>query len=254
MVKIIEFAKYLLMPKRFYFGGGGSGGAQIDPETMGMLAKQSADLNRTNTSGTYGKSSWSIDPATGRYSQKVDLDPSQQRQLDTRNKIAETMIGNAGNSFGGMKGPFGYSSDVSPAALASFDAASARLKPQFEQQTRNFDQNMYNGGIPMGSEAYNKAERDLSQGQNDALSQAAEGSANTQNSMDLSQRQQRYSDIAGMLGTQNTQTPTAGTNAAIDTTGNYDKLNSNVTSMFNNAASKQAGGTNALMGLLAAFI
>ena len=235
-------------------GGSSSGGSTIDPSTLAMLTKQSADLNRTNTAGTYGKSSWSIDPKTGRYTQDVALDPSQQDQLDKRNSIAESMLGQAGTNLTDIKNPFGYSSDVSAPARASFDAASARLMPQFDQQNRNFDQSMYNSGIPMGSEAYNKAERDLSQGQTDQLNSAATGSANTQNTMDLSQRQQRFSDLANMLSTQNTAQPTAGTAAAVDTTGNFNTLNNNVSSMFNNAASKQASGTSALLGLLAAFL
>lgn len=232
----------------------GSGGSTIDPATLGMLTKQSADLNRTDTSGTYGSSKWSIDPTTGRYTQNVNLDPSQQKQLDARNGIAETMIGNAGDAFKGLNGPFGYSSDVSPSARASFDDTISRLKPQFDQQNRRSDQDLANGGIPIGSEAYDKQQQQIQQGQNDQVQQAATGSANAQNSMDLTQRQQNYSDIANMLGSQNTQTPTAGTQAAIDTTGNFNMLNGNVNSMFNNAASKQAGGTSALIGLLGTFL
>lgn len=235
-------------------GGGGGGGSAIDPSTMGMLAKQSADLNRTNTKGTYGSSEWTIDPETGRYKQTVNLDPSQQKQLDTRNQIAEQMIGDAGTSFGSMTGPFNYSDSVSAPARAGFDASMERFKPQFEQQNRTFDQTMSNNGIPIGSEAYNKAEAQLSQGQNDQINQAAEGAVNTQNTMDTSQRNQNFSDIANMLGTQNTQAPISGTQAAIDTTGNFNALNNNVASMYNNAASKQQAGTSALFSLLGAFL
>jgi len=233
---------------------GNTASSSIDPATMGMLVKQSADLNRTNTAGTYGKSSWTIDPNTGRYTQNVELDPSQQKQLDTRNSIAEQMMDSAGKNLGDISNPFSYSDTVSDPARASFDSAKSRLMPQFDQQTRNFDQQMSNNGIPMGSEAYNKAERDLAQGQNDALTQAATTSANTQNTMDLTGRQQKYSDIAQELASQNTQQPTAGTQAAIDTTGNYDKLQGGVANLYNQAASKQAGGTSALLGLLAAFL
>jgi len=236
------------------FGNGNSNTGGIDPSTLGMLAKQSADLNRTNTEGTYGSSEWTVDPTTGRYKQSVSLDPSQQNQLDSRNAIAEQMLGNAKTSFGSMTGPFNYSDSVSSPARASFDSSMQRLQPQFEQQSRSFDQTMSNNGIPMGSEAYNKAEQQMAQGQNDQINQAASGSVGTQNTMDTSQRNQNYSDIANMMGTQNTQTPVSGTQAAIDTTGNFDKLNSNVDNMYNNAASKQAGGTSALFSLVKAFL
>lgn len=235
-------------------GGGSAASGSIDPATMAMLTKQSADLNRTNTAGTYGKSSWTIDPTTGRYTQNVELDPSQQRQLDSRNSIAEQMMGGARSNLDDIDGPFGYSSDVSPSARASFDATKARLTPQFEEQGRSFDQHMADTGIPMGAEQYNKGQRKLAQSQNDQLTQAATGSANTQNTMDLTGRQQKYSDIAQMLDSQNTQQPTAGTQAAVDTTGNFNALNNNVTGLFNNAAQKQASGTSSLMSLLAMFI
>jgi hypothetical protein len=235
-------------------GGSGSGGTTVDPATQAMLIRQSADLNRTNTAGTYGSSEWSIDPQTGRYTQNVSLDPSQQRQLDTRNGIAENMLGSAHGQLGAVSTPFSYSDSVSPTARAGFDAASARLAPDFEQQNRSFDQTQANRGIPIGSESYNKDQRTLQQGQNDQLTSAAEGAVNTGNQQDLSQRQQNYSDIANLLAAQNTQTPTAGTNAAVDTTGNFNTLNGNVGALRNAAASQQAQGTSALFSLLGAFL
>jgi hypothetical protein len=225
----------------------------IDANTQAGLIKQSADLNRTNTAGTYGSSEWSIDPTTGRYTQNVSIDPSQQRQLDSRNAIAENLIGDAGKQFSHVGGPFDYSSDVSPSARASFDRVASRMAPDFELQSKRQDQDLANGGIPVGSEAYNNEQRKLDQSQSDQLYNAAEGSANTQNQMDVNERQQQFSDIANLLGERNMQTPTQGTNAAIDTTGNFNTLNGGIQSLRNQAASQQQSGTSALMAALAAF-
>lgn len=228
--------------------------SSIDPATMGMLLKQSGDLNRTNTTGTYGSSSWTIDPTTGRYKQTVDLNPNEQSQLDTRNQISEQMLNNANGLTGSTGSPFDYGSSVSDASKAGFDRTISALKPQWDQQNRAFDQSEADTGIPIGSEKYNRDQMNLQTNQNNDLYGAAQSSVNADNSQSLSNNQQNYSDIANMIGMQNTQQPTAGTNAAIDTTGNYDKLNSGVTALLNSAASKQAGGTSALIGLLGSFL
>jgi hypothetical protein len=233
-------------------GSGGSSG--IDPATLGMLTKQSADLNRTNTTGTYGSSDWTVDPTTGRYKQTVSLNPGEQSQLDTRNQISEQMLNNANGLTSQTDSPFDYGSSVSGASKAGFDRAISQLKPQWDQQNRQFDQSEADTGIPIGSEKYNKDLMNLQSGQNSQLYGTAQSTANADNSQSLSNNQQNYSDIANMLGMQNTQQPTAGTNAAIDTTGNFDKLNGNVAGMFNAANAQQSQGTAGLMALLGALL
>lgn len=238
-------------------GGSSSGSLSsqtIDPATQARLIRQSADVNRTNTSGTYGSSSWSIDPSTGQYTQSVDLDPSQQRQLDTRNNIAESMLGQVGGDVKGLGGAFNYSDSVSPTARASFDNTVSRLQPSFDQQTRDFDQTQANNGIPIGSEAYNKEQQKLEQGQNDQIQGAATGSVDQQNSMDVSQRQQQYSDIANMLATRNTQTPLVGTNSAIDTTGTANMLQGGVNALNNQATARQNSAPGNIMSIIGAFL
>lgn len=230
--------------------GGAAAGSGIDPATQAALVRQNADVNRNNTTGTYGSSSWSIDPATGRYTQRVSLDPSQQRQLDTRNSIAESMLGDASRNFGELGENFAYGDTVGSTARAGFDKFAARAKPRFQQQGQRLDQNLANGGIPLGSEAYNRSQKDLSDAQSDEIQAAASGAANTSNTQELQERQQRYSDIANLMGNQNTQTPTAGVSPAIDTIGTASGLQNNVNAMFNNAANQRQQGTNALASLL----
>lgn len=59
------------------------------------------------------------------------------------------------------------------------DAIMQRLAPQQKQAKESFDVQMANQGIPVGSEAYNRAYRNFSQGQNDQLTSAIVGGMNT---------------------------------------------------------------------------
>jgi len=59
------------------------------------------------------------------------------------------------------------------------DAIMQRLQPQQQMQQKQFDAKMANQGIPVGSEAYNNAYRNFSQGQNDLLTSAQIGGMQT---------------------------------------------------------------------------
>jgi len=58
---------------------------------------------------------------------------------------------------------------------AAFANASGRLDPFLQQQTSQFNQRMANQGIPVGSDAYNKAFAQMNLGQTDAMNNAAFG-------------------------------------------------------------------------------
>jgi len=58
---------------------------------------------------------------------------------------------------------------------AAFANASGRLNPFLQQQQAQFQQQMANQGIPVGSDAYNKAQAQMSLGQTDAMNNAAFG-------------------------------------------------------------------------------
>jgi hypothetical protein len=73
------------------------------------------------------------------------------------------------------------------------DAIMRRLQPQQAQAKESFDVQMANQGIPVGSEAYNRAYRNFSQGQNDQLTSAIVGGMNT----GLSANQQAYNQQLG---------------------------------------------------------
>lgn len=56
---------------------------------------------------------------------------------------------------------------------ALYNSAVDKLTPQFERQTSNYATMLQNQGIPVGSEAYNRAMGELEEKQNDSLRQAA---------------------------------------------------------------------------------
>ena len=56
---------------------------------------------------------------------------------------------------------------------ATYNAYMERLRPEFERQTADYATMLQNKGLPVGSEAYERAMGDLLQKQNDATNQAA---------------------------------------------------------------------------------
>jgi len=55
---------------------------------------------------------------------------------------------------------------------STYNDFSRRMDPQFAQQSEDFEQQMANRGIPVGSELYNKQKQQMQQSQNDARSSA----------------------------------------------------------------------------------
>lgn len=66
------------------------------PNPMDIIDKE-AEVNRYDVSNPYGSSSWSQDPATGRYSQDVELSPEIQGIFDQQ--LSRTMAGSNKNPF-----------------------------------------------------------------------------------------------------------------------------------------------------------
>lgn len=56
---------------------------------------------------------------------------------------------------------------------ATYQAYMDKLTPQFERQTANLESSLINKGLPVGSEAYQRAMSDLQEQQNNAMNQAA---------------------------------------------------------------------------------
>lgn len=138
----------------------------------------------------YGNPMWS---ATQKFS------PEQQRLLDIQNELSYGVgqLGTKGLEYVGqqLSSPFDVSQlpsiGINPSETYS-DAIMRRLEPQLTQQNEQFEQSMANQGIPVGSEAYNRAKMALGQRQNDLML-----GAQTQGlQAGLSARQQQLGELA----------------------------------------------------------
>lgn len=125
--------------------------------------------------------------ALGTKKVKVDKKPAKNlvnflNSYDSSN-VDNTLSGltdyasNASNMLGSM-GDYSFSVDGSDEARqrtqdAMYNQMVEKLNPQFERQVSNYATLLQNQGIPVGSEAYNRAMGDLEEKQNDALRQAA---------------------------------------------------------------------------------
>ena len=84
---------------------------------------------------------------------------------------------NASNQLGNM-GDYSFNVNGSDEARqraenATYQAAVDKLSPLFERQTQDLESSLINKGLPVGSEAYQRAMNDLQDNQNEALNQAA---------------------------------------------------------------------------------
>lgn len=70
----------------------------------------------------------------------------------------------------GVQGGFGAQRQA--AADAAYNQFSNRMEPRFAEQQQNFEQQMINRGIPMGSEQYEREKSRMEQSQNDARENA----------------------------------------------------------------------------------
>jgi hypothetical protein len=123
------------------------------------------------------------------------LAPAQQQLLDIQNQTSLGLEGTINSALGRVQNTMGQGfnpnlpgikSDVSDlAGQQGWDRATnllmQRLQPQMNQQQEVLDVKLANQGIVPGTEAYNRAQTQLAQQQNDMRNQAALGGAQLQN-------------------------------------------------------------------------
>jgi hypothetical protein len=95
----------------------------------------------------------------------------------TLSNLTDWAANSSANNLGNM-GDYTFNVEGSDEARqrteeALYNSAVDKLTPQFERQQSNLASMLQNQGIPVGSEAYNRAMGDLEEKQNDALTQAA---------------------------------------------------------------------------------
>lgn len=105
------------------------------------------------------------------------LDSVDTSNVDNTLNNLTDYASNASNQLSNM-GNYNFSVDGSDdartrAEQATYQAYVDKLTPQFQQQMTDYATMLQNQGIPVGSEAYNRAMGELEEKQNDALNQAA---------------------------------------------------------------------------------
>lgn len=114
------------------------------------------------------------------YTANVDLSPSGQQLLGQHNKLSTGLFTAQDQALGQVnkQGPMDLSS-VNQIADRSYQNQTARLDPQWQQNTDMQETKLRNQGLTPGSEAYDNAMRDFNYGKNDAYTQARMQADNT---------------------------------------------------------------------------
>lgn len=244
----------------------GGGPAPVDPARQ--VAAESA-ANRPNVVGPGGTVTYSQGPqiVTGydkngapilgnRDTETTALSPTGQRQFDTENQIAEALLGGASRQVGDLANtPFSFDEAGGRASKASFERQAALLRPQFERSDKDFEQRMSNAGIPLGSEAYNEAFRELKNNENFALTDAARASESQGADLAIKERQQRYNELAAALGGDQIMPFGGGSGAApIDAAGAFGAAQDAKLARYNAGQQSRNTAIGAGAGLGAAAI
>ena len=182
------------------------------PPDPAIQVNAEAAANRYNINSPFGTQQWTTGgnqvigqdsngaPQYGQqYTQNISLNPSEQRQFDTHNTIAEQLLNRASGQIPQTPNDpfkfneFNYNKDGTPdfrggqysnpnfdlngatpdAAKAQYTKIAGLLQPEFKKQDDTFEQRLANQGLPIGSAAYNDALRQHENNKNFALSNAA---------------------------------------------------------------------------------
>lgn len=187
-----------------------------------------------------GSRVFSGNPDDGTFGYTETYAPSQQRQFDARNRIAEQLGARAEYQLPKIPGdPFKFQGATDPTTNAYFQAQKGLLDQSFGREDERLDQKLVNQGIPMGSEAYREQMDDQSRRKADAYTQASAAALDKGYGQALGTRQQNYNELASLLGGQQLQPVSGGGGGGLD-----------VASAF---ANQQAGQNRAYQGALAGY-
>jgi hypothetical protein len=248
------------------FGGGGGGSAPAAPDYVGAANQTAANnlkaaqaataANRVNQYTPYGSLEYQ---QTGKDAQGNPLWSATQTASPLLGLAAQNSQANVAaqyaNPFTGGKLP---SYGINPGETYS-DAIMRRLQPQQEMQQKQFDAQMANQGIPVGSEAYQNAARVFQQGQNDQKTSAITGGMG----VGLQANQQQYGQnltnynnaLANALNIKSLATPNYINPASQQTTTGADVLGAtnaqyqNQLAAYNASQAKNSSMLGGLFGL-----
>ena len=244
------------------FGGGGSSPPPAPDYTAAANATAANNLkaaqaataaNRVNQYTPYGSLEYN---QTGTDSQGNPTWSATQNASPFLTGAAQNsqanVAGQYANPFTGGNLP---SYGIDPGQTYS-DAIMQRLQPQQQMQQKQFDAQMANQGIPVGSEAYQNAARQFQQGQNDQRTSAIVGGMNTglqANQQQYGQNLTNYNNtLANALNIKSLATPNYINPAQQQTTAGADILgatNAQYQNQLNAYNAQQANQTNQMNGL-----
>lgn len=167
-------------------------------------AYENVRLNQMRQKTPYGEVYYTGDIGSEDRTKHVQLDPALQQQRDMQMQMNQQLVERAGNVLGQMpqnafstenlpEMPSDFSEQSGRIEKAHFDRATSLLKPMMADQKRALDVELANKGIPIGSEAYQKATQGLYTNQQDVLSRIAMGAVEAGQ-----QEQSRQFDMARM--------------------------------------------------------
>lgn len=196
---------------------------------IASLVQGQAEANRINVTSPYGSAQFS---GPNRQNLNIKLNPQQQEILN-RTYGTQGLMASAGQSlagqlptqplnFEGLPGqvsqldtgglPAYYGADAQSAqdfGNAVYESTASRLRPEFEMQNRQQEQNLANRGLPITGQAYTQATDRTARQQNDALSRAALDATIAGSDLSYRARNQGLSEI-GMNATLQNQARASG--------------------------------------------
>lgn len=181
-------------------------------------------LNMVDQTNPYGSSTYTQsgkwDDGTPKFSQSVTLSPEEQRNQDQQwefdNLSNQLGINQTKKLTGLLDTPYKLGNEATESRL--MELGRKRLDPMMAERTAALESKLYNQGVMPGTEAYDRAMRANTEGNNDAYNQlllAGRGQANTELT---AERNQPVNEITALMsGGQVTQpnfTSTPSTNVA----------------------------------------
>ncbi|WP_428331969.1 hypothetical protein [Novosphingobium sp.] len=222
-----------------------------------QTASYNAALNRVDTTSPLGSSTYTVtgkDPTTGApiYAQNIALSPGQQQLYDTQlnqnNQIASlgnALTGQIGNS---IANPLtGSATSATNASNAYYNKEQAYLQPQQQEQSSDLAAKLASQGIVAGSDAYERAQGDLSRNQTfsnqQVMDQAVTQGQTAQQQAIQNQSaviNQPYNELASLRSGQAVQMPTFQSTAQSNANG------TDVAGIINNAYAQQVAQSNSI--------
>lgn len=200
-------------------------------------AQQATAANRVNQTTPYGSLN---------YTQSTDQfgNPVWSANQSLSPELQNLVSGSLGTLQSSINNP-AYGVNAGETAT---DAIMRRLQPRLENQQESFDVKMANQGIPVGSEAYKRAYRDFSAGQNDLLTSAQTAGINT--GLQVNQAQNQTAANIKALSTPNYVNPyTQAAVAGPDYLGAAGLSNQNALGNQNAATAARSNMTGGLFNL-----